>query len=155
MDRVDLASLRAEMLADTGVFVNAIEQASIRFGSGTDQELESAAFHLTRGYNALEQMAVRVARRFENHIEDERSWHAGIVRRMSLEIPGVRPRLFPPELCADIHDLRAFRHVVVHAYDLKLRADKMKMVLCSANKVSAALPQLVDAFLREIEAALA
>lgn len=154
MDRVDLASLRAEMLADTTVFVNAIDQATHRFGSRTVPELESATFHLTRAYNALEQMALRAARRFENHIDDDRSWHAEIIRRMSLEIPGVRPRLFPLDLCDDIQELRSFRHVVVHAYDLTLRADKMQIVLTAAQTVQGALPKAVEGFLSTLESDL-
>ncbi len=154
MDRVDLASLRAEMLADTTAFVSAIELASHRFGSGTGPELESATFHLTRAYNALEQIALRIARRFENHIDDDRSWHAELIRRMSLEIPGVRPRLFPLDLCEDIQELRSFRHVIVHAYDLTLRADKMKIVLNSARTVQEALPKAVEGFLSALESDL-
>jgi len=142
------------MIADTAVFADAIDLASQRFGLGTSPELESAAFHLTRGYNALEQMALRVARRFENHIDDDRSWHAEIIRRMSLEIPGVRPRLFPLTLCDHIQELRSFRHVVVHAYDLTLRADKMQVVLRAAQTTRASLPEVVETFLVTLESGL-
>jgi hypothetical protein len=64
-----------------------------------------------------------IAKAFENNIDDEQGWHMESMRRLSIDIPGVRPALFPGALAADLQELRGFRHVVRHAYDLTFRKE--------------------------------
>lgn len=41
-------------------------------------------------FNVFEQMALRVAKAFENNIDDEQGWHGALLKRLALAIPGVR-----------------------------------------------------------------
>ena len=70
---------------------------------------------------------MRVAKAFENHIDDDRGWHVELLRRLSLSLPEIRPAFFPKEALEDLQTLRGFRHVVVHAYDLVLKKDKIEV----------------------------
>jgi hypothetical protein len=56
---------------------------------------------------------------------------------LSIAIPGIRPALFSAELATDLQELRGFRHVIRHAYDLTLRKDKVLPVIDAAERVAA------------------
>jgi hypothetical protein len=150
MDELGLNALRTELLEDCRVVAEAACLARVRYGAGQPEQLEACAYQLARLYNAVEQLASRVARAFENHLEAESAWHMELVRRLSLEIPGVRPALWPRGLGTDLHELRAFRHVVRHAYDLTLQPYKLSPLIESAERVARALPGVCLAFCRAV-----
>jgi hypothetical protein len=146
MDELTLAVLKAEVAEDCRVLAGCAAAARQRLGKGTDPELEACAFQLARLYNIVEQMALRIAKAFENNIDDEHGWHMELLRRLSIEIPGVRPALVSTELLADLQDLRGFRHIVRHAYDLILKKDKMIPLLDAAERAAVRLPAACESF---------
>lgn len=150
MDAVDLQTLASELRADVRLAVSAVDLARQRFAEGTPAARDSAAHHVSRSYNVIEQLALRVAKAFENNIDDERGWHTELLRRLSLRIEGVRPALFDDGLRQSLQELRAFRHVFVHAYDLTIDPDKLALVLKYAHVVAERLPELVDQFLMTV-----
>jgi hypothetical protein len=91
-------------------------------------------------------MALRIAKAFENNIDDEEGWHMELIRRLSIEIPGVRPPLFSAELLADLQELRAFRHVVRHAYNLTLRKDRLLPLIDGAERAAEGIPAACESF---------
>ncbi len=107
---------------------------------------ESCAYQLVRFFNIVGQMGLRVAKAFENHIDDERGWHAELVHRLSIVVPGVRPALYQQAVLPALRDLRGFRHVVTHAYDLELDHARIALVLQHAAEASRLLPGMVTAF---------
>jgi hypothetical protein len=139
MDAIELTTLRQELLRDAEVAENALATAHERFARTGPAQDEACAFHLCRLFNVVEQMALRVAKRFENSIDDPARWHAELLRRMTLDIPGVRPPLFSTELAISLGELRGFRHVFTHAYDLVLRRDKLILLLADADSVVSGL----------------
>ena len=150
MDELGLTTLRDELVADCRVAEGAWGTAQKRFGEQTDAGLEGCAHHLARFYNVVEQMALRVARTFENRIEDASGWHAESVRRLSIPIRGVRPAFFSAELGQALRELRGFRHVFAHAYDLELDRDKMALLLKYAGQVGPALQPLCRSFVAQV-----
>jgi hypothetical protein len=48
---------------------------------------------------------------------DPATWHAELVGRMTLEIPSLRPRLFPKDYAKRMDELRRFRHRFRHVYE--------------------------------------
>lgn len=150
MDALELQTLASELEADAGVAVAAIDVAAQRFAEGSPSGHDSAAHHVSRAYNVIEQMALRVAKAFENSVDDERGWHTELIRRLSIGINGVRPPLFPGELRQPLQELRAFRHVFVHAYDLSIDPEKLALILKYARVVRGQLPGLVPAFVAAV-----
>lgn len=150
MDELTLAVLKAEVAEDCRVLGQTAVLARQRMGGGTDPELEACAFQLARLYNIVEQLSLRVAKAFENNIDDEQGWHMELIRRLTIEIPGVRPALFSAELASDLQELRSFRHVVRHAYDLALKKNKIIPLLDSAERVAALAPAACDTFFSRI-----
>ena len=154
MDRVGLRTLRDEMRDDDRIIQDAYRKAAMRLARKEEIAYEACAHQLCRLYNAFEQASLRLAKAFENHIDDEQGWHAVLLDRVSIAIEGVRPALIPLELKNPLHELRGFRHVFVHAYDLDLDPDKLALLLKYANQVAARLPALIDGFVASVERAL-
>ena len=120
MDALGLQTLASELAADVAVAVAAFDLAERRVVDGTPAGIDSAAHHVSRGYNVVEQMALRVAK--------------------------VRPPLFTDELRQPLQELRAFRHVFVHAYDLTIDPEKLTLILKYGRFVRDRLPKLVSVF---------
>ncbi|PZR76879.1 MAG: hypothetical protein DLM73_01610 [Chthoniobacterales bacterium] len=152
MDDIELATLREELRKDCEVAQAAGQLAKERFEGDSAASLEACAYNLARLYNVIEQMAQRVARLFENSIDEDRGWHAELIRRMTIEIGGVRPALFPENLAHPLRELRAFRHLVTHAYDLTLDPDKLRLLLKYAGQVVGALTPLAHDFTQNVAA---
>ena len=150
MDALELQTLASELADDASVAVAAFDLAERRCEEGTPAAYDSAAHHLSRAFNVIEQLALRVVRAFENSVDDEKGWHSELIRRLSLRIPGVRPPLFPEDLRQPLQELRAFRHVFVHAYDLTLDPDKLALVLKYGRAVRERLPGLVEDFVAAV-----
>ena len=146
MDCLGFATLVAEMRDDVRIVERAGECAKARFADSSVACLEGCAFHLARLFNVVEQMALRVAGAFENDISQDGGWHAELVRRLSIEVPGVRPALFPESSRPALRDLRGFRHVITHAYDLELNRERMELVLKSASLVVNDIGAWVESF---------
>ena len=151
MDRIGLQTLHDEMRDDARIMQDAFAKASQRFARGDDVGYESCAHQLCRLYNAFEQSGMRVAKAFENHIDDEQGWHVALLNRLSIGIAGVRPALIPHELKNALYELRGFRHVFVHAYDLELDPEKLALVLKYAEQAVVQFPALIERFVGGVE----
>ncbi len=138
------------MLDDVRVAVEAGQAAAARYARQDEVGYEACAHHLSRMFNVIEQMGLRVAKAFENNIDDEQGWHGALLKRLALAIPGVRPALIPPELRLALNELKAFRHVIVHAYDLQLDPEKLALVLKYAAQVAGSLPGATIRFLDSV-----
>ena len=155
MDRIGLVTLQAEVMDDVRVACKAAVLAAQRLSIGDDTGLESCAYQLVRVFNIIEQMGLRIAKAFENHIDDDGGWHAELVHRLSIEVPGVRPALYLPDILPALRDLRGFRHVITHAYDLVLEADRLSIVARHAGEAARLLPGMVGRFFETVAADLA
>ena len=90
------------------------------------EKISHLGYLLHNLYGALEDLFQEVARTFENRVEDPSRYHRELLKRMALEIPGIRPALLSPGGHALLNELRGFRHVFRHAYDYELSAEKLK-----------------------------
>lgn len=124
--------------------------ATERVASGTPRDLEAAAFQFVRCYNGLEQAALRVAKAFENAIGDDAGGHAEVMRRLTLDLPGIRPAVFQPEDLQHLRELRSFRHIIVHAYELKLDSERMRRLLAHGEAVFGPLNERYQKFFESI-----
>lgn len=151
MDRIALETLRQELLDDSKIVLDAFSKAGNRIALKSEVGYEGCAHHLCRLYNAVEQMGLRVAKAFENHIDDEQGWHTALLARISIPIAGVRPALIPKELKNPLEELKGFMHVFVHAYDLELDPEKLALLMKYAERVATHFPALAEAFIEQVE----
>jgi hypothetical protein len=151
MDRIALETLRQELLNDSKIVLDAFSKAGRRMALDSEVGYEGCAHHLCRLYNAVEQMCLRVAKAFENHIDDEQGWRTALLARISIPIAGVRPALIPRELKNPLEELKGFRHVLVHAYDLELDPEKLTLLMKYAERVASEMPTLAEAFIERVK----
>ncbi|RLE58665.1 MAG: hypothetical protein DRJ32_06030 [Thermoprotei archaeon] len=105
---------------------------------------DSLAYQLHNLYCAYEDLFSIVAKFFENRINDPSRYHIRLLRRMMMDIKGVRPRLISEESFQYLNELRGFRHVFRHAYGIELDVDR---IISLAEKSL----KLKDIFQRDLE----
>jgi hypothetical protein len=102
--------------------------------------LEACAYELSRFYNVVERMFERLCGEFENHFEKRGDFHEKLIQRLALDIEGIRPAFIPKLQITDVRELKAFRYVMRHAYDLTLRQDRLAELSTIAERLAGELP---------------
>src|SRR6185295_11694982 len=133
MDAVGLTILLTQMEADCAVVADASQKAKTRLGAKHPGHLEACAFELARLYNVLEKILDRICEDFENHFERRGDYHEKLIQRLSLTLEGIRPAFIPQDRVQSIRELKGFRHVARHAYDLVLREDRLTEIVSTAE----------------------
>ncbi|MFM8434432.1 MAG: hypothetical protein ACKOBP_03700 [Planctomycetia bacterium] len=154
MDRVGLAILEREFRADAAVMAEAARLARERLTDEHTGHLSACGYELNRFYNVLEKSFERLCAAFENHFEKTGDYHERLLERVSLDLPGIRPRFLPEEHRAQVRELKSFRHFFRHAYDPILRSDRLAELVGDAGRVSAAFPEWIHSFCETIRAEL-
>lgn len=90
-------------------------------------------------YSALERLFERIARTFENQVEDVSRYHAELLRRMMLDVPQVRPAVLSRASYDLLNELRAFRHLFRHGYEVELEPERVERL---ATRVCAGWPAI-------------
>ncbi len=114
--------------------------ASYSISPATDEQTIVVAYYLNNLYSAFERLSLLVARAFENQIEDRSRWHARLLRQMTLDIEGVRPRLFSDASYRCLDRLRSFRHVFRTAYVITLDAEEITLLVKRAEELKSLFP---------------
>jgi hypothetical protein len=140
MDAAGLIILLKEMEADCRVARDAAQKAAQRLHEASPGHLEACAYELSRFYNVVERMFERLCEEFENHFEKRGDFHEKLIQRLALDIEGIRPAFIPKTQIADVRELKAFRHVMRHAYDLTLRQDRLAELSTIAERLATELP---------------
>jgi hypothetical protein len=140
MDSVGLTVLLKEIEADCPVIRNAAHKAQMRLGESSDGRLEACAYELARLYNTVEKILERICYSFENHFDKQGDYHERLIHRLALALPGIRPAFIPDNGVRAVRELKGFRHVVRHAYDLEFREERMRELTALADRLAAQLP---------------
>lgn len=153
MDRASLKLLEAEIkdqLEKIDQVYDELEDRAAQMQSGDLGYIESTAYQLHNLYNAIEDLYKIVAGAFENNIIDLSHWHTELLRRMTLTIEGIRPALISKESALYLDELRAFRHVFRHAYNIRLDPRKIEENVKKARLVRPLLPRDIQTFLHAL-----
>lgn len=145
--------VRAQWTVIEGTYA-AIEERAARLQVGDVALLESLAYQLHNLYNAVEDLFKIVADTFENSVPEMSQWHIELLRRMRLEVEGVRPALVSEELYPLLDRLRGFRHFFRHAYTIRLNEEEVQMVLSRARAARPLLKRDLERFLGRLGARL-
>ena len=146
MDLVGLQVLKQEFDADARILAGAVTKAVEWIDRGRDGDLEACAYEMNRWYTTFERTLERICSAFENHFDRRGNYHEKLLHRLTLDIPGIRPALIPQESVDELTQLRRFRHLIRHAYDLTLRQERLRELVSSAQKLSAVIPAWYDTF---------
>jgi len=140
MDAVGLTVLLREMEVDCAVVRDAAQKAALRLRERGPGHAEACAYELARLYNTLEKMFERICEAFENHFEKRGDYHERLVQRLTLDLPGIRPAFIPGGSAPAVRELKGFRHVVRHAYDLELKGERLEELSALAGQLATDLP---------------
>jgi ribonuclease HepT-like protein len=140
MDAIGLTVLLKEIEADCAVIQDAARKAQLRLREDADGRLEACAYELTRLYNIFERTLERICRGFENHFDKQGDYHERLIQRLALALPGIRPEFIPKDAVRDLRELKGFRHVVRHAYDLEFREDRLVELAALAARLASQFP---------------
>jgi hypothetical protein len=105
-------------------------------------------------YCAFEGIFQRIAGAFGNQISDQAGWHADLLRRMTLEIEGLRPRLLSDDAYDALDELRRFRHLFRSAYRLRLDAERLALVHRKARVLDQVYRADIERFLAFLDSLL-
>jgi hypothetical protein len=125
---VQIQTLKAEIAADLKAIAeiyDALTEYDTRLTG--DERVIVLAYYLHNLYCAFESIFQRVASVFGNQIADRSGWHDGLLRRMTLDIDGVRPRLLSDQSYDCLDELRRFRHLFRSAYRMRLDAERLAL----------------------------
>ncbi|MBX3268663.1 MAG: hypothetical protein KF729_00285 [Sandaracinaceae bacterium] len=112
--------------------------------------LALVALDLHDYFTAAEVLFERIARALDGDVPVGQDSHRALVEQMAAEIPSVRPALLDPPLRAWLHELRAFRHVVRHAYGTPLRPDRLRELVGELERHHPALRAATDRLLEHV-----
>lgn len=111
----------------------------------TPEQAILAGYYLHNLYNAFENVCLNVAKAFENQIDGEQ-WHAALLKRMTLDVEGLRPRLLGDETYRCLDELRRFRHVFRKAYTIELDPQRVALVVNQAERLRKLYPLEFEQF---------
>ena len=140
MDAIGLAVLLREIEADCHVIEDAAAKARARLAGAEDGHLEASGHELTRLYNVFEKILDRICRGFENRFDKQYDYHERLIQRLSLTLPGIRPSFIPKEGVRAVRELKGFRHLVRHAYDLEFDERRLAALVALASSLAVDLP---------------
>jgi len=101
-------------------------------------------------YNAFEDLFLKIAKVFENTIE-EVGWHKSLLNRMALDITPLRPKVITHQSYSVLLDMFSFRHIFRHAYDYELDFKKMKNVYENWNENKDKIFKDIKIFIKYIQ----
>ena len=152
MEKAKLAVLEAEINSRKQEIDKIYLKIGIRSQDlNTETNVESLGYQLHNLYCAYEELFQAVAEAFENNIEEGMTWHKELLRRMSVEIAGIRPKLISQGALALLSELRSFRHFFRHAYAYELDAGKVKFVLNKAIELRSIFEKDLAAFIKKLK----
>lgn len=107
-----------------------------RASTSHDEEMATlaVAYLLHNLYTAIESYFLRVAKHFENALDDS-SWHRELINRMKIDVPGLRPAVITAELEEPLDELRRFRHLFRNLYKSQLKPARVQEVSELAGSV--------------------
>ncbi len=79
---------------------------------------------ITDYYTCLETTFLRISQAFENNLEKKR-WHANLLERMVVEIPGVRKALLTDKSYNLLKEIMRFRHFKRYYFEMDYDKDRI------------------------------
>jgi hypothetical protein len=117
----------------------------------SEENLILVGYFLSGIYSIFEEIFQKVAKEFENKMEDRTKWHRELLNRMALEIEEVRPALISKKSKECLNELRKFRHVFRFSYAYELDWEKILIVVKRWNNGSNLVYKDFENFLQKLD----
>ncbi len=117
--------------------------------------VESIGYWLHNLYSAYEDLFRLTASFWENSLQSNGKYHHELLKRMRLDIPGIRPALIrESETYKNLDELRGFRHVFRHAYSYGLDDERIFFLVDRVLRSKDTLLKDIDRFRSDMEVML-
>ena len=148
MDREAFAVLEAGLRSRSREIARIGDRIQSRLATfaRSPEGVDSMGYQLHNLYGAFEQLFEETARFFENRV-DEGGCRSDLLRRMQLEIRGIRPALLSAETASGVDELRRFRHLFRHAYTADLDPARVTDLAARAGRIQGDLERDLERFL--------
>ena len=107
-------------------------------------------YFLHNFYNGCENIFRSIARFFENDLTPD-TWHADLLKRMTLSIQGFRPAVIDEELYHILNEFRGFRHIFRHSYAFELNWERERIVAEKMTRAVDMVTRQVKNFLAQLD----
>lgn len=114
------------------------------------EHLVTGAYHLSCIYSCLEDIFSKIARVFENRVENPASWHKELLERMRITVPEVRPAVLRKDAFLVLDEIRGFRHVFRSSYVFSLDGERVLTIAKKWNGHKKEILSDIGDFLKEI-----
>lgn len=152
MDRIALQILEDGWEQDARVMHRAADTLESRLRESAESRWAAAAFETNRIYNILKKSFERLCETFENHLVKTGRYHDALIERVTLDLKGIRPAFLPADAVRDVRELKGFRHLFRHAYDLDLDPTRIAAAAGAAARCVAWFDGWCKAFLATVRA---
>jgi len=150
-----IRTLKADIQADLKAIADIYVALNRYSNTPADKDqLIVVAYYLHNLYCVFESIFQRVAHVFGNQISDRAGWHADLLRRMALDIEGLRPRLLSEQAYDSLDELRRFRHLFRSAYRLRLDVERLALVYKRSQILEQIYPTDIERFLDFLDSLL-
>ena len=120
-------------------------------GTETENNLIVEGYYLSGIYACFEDIFSKIARVFENRIDNPASWHRDLLRRMIIDVEGIRPSVISKESFLLLDELRGFRHVFRSSYMFELDAERLHLLTSKWNRGKKRVVQDVRTFCSSLQ----
>jgi len=119
--------------------------------SPSKEMIESAGYWMHNLYCAFEDLFKLVSAYWENNLSENGEFHVNLLKRMIINIRGIRPALLSKESFEYMNELRGFRHVFRHAYTYGLDDERVAYLLRKTIDKKETIFQDLHKFHKEID----
>jgi hypothetical protein len=78
-------------------------------------------------YTCIETVFFRISQYFENSL-DNTKWHKDVLRKMTLDVPGIRERVISDNTYRDLEEILRFRHFKRYYFEFNYDWDRLELV---------------------------
>ena len=121
-------------------------------GEFPEAVLITVAYLLNGLYCCYEDQFLKVAKAFENRVENPATWHRELLDRMRIEVEGVRPQVLDRPAFRLLNEMRGFRHVFRSSYAFELDEERVRLVLRRWETGKAEVRNNIDSFIGKLAA---
>ncbi|MFH1727691.1 MAG: hypothetical protein ABIA04_04665 [Pseudomonadota bacterium] len=113
--------------------------------------LVTAAYHLSGIYSCLEDIFFKIAKVFENRVENPSSWHRELIERMRINVRNIRPSVISEKTFPILDEMRRFRHVFRSSYMFSLKKPQIELLAQQWNDGKDTVEKEIKRFLNKIQ----
>lgn len=158
--KADIELLKADIRDEMGKikrlyqeFVPMEEKLNLSEDNITNYDKVVIGYFMHNFYNGCENIFRTIARFFENDLSAD-SWHKDLLRRMTFEIEGFRPRVISEQLYLLLDDFRGFRHKFRYTYSFELDWEREKVVARKFTKTWELMQDEMQLLIQKLESIL-